>query len=249
MNIRRFIFAALYVLGFAIIVFASYQLITILGEERVARSEYSELREVAAMFPNDGSAFTEELTATAEDDAFDKPVDSLEPLMRLAELNPDFVGWIEIFGTLVDYPIVQGSDNSFYLRRTFLCERNRAGSVFMDFRAEPDFHTPLTFLYGHNMRDDSMFSTLMWFQDKAFLDSNTEIRIITATGELLTYEIISAWSTDVWDEIYSLDFQSASAVSDFFGHGEFEHFLALSTCLTSARQSSDERFVVVAGRR
>jgi hypothetical protein len=99
------------------------------------------------------------------------------------------------------------------------------------------------------MRDDSMFSTLMRFQDKTFLDSNTEIRIITATGEILTYEVISAWSTDVWDEIYSLDFQSTSAVSDFFGHEKFEYFLALSTCLTSARQGSDERFVVVAGLR
>jgi sortase B len=248
MNIKRFIFAALYVIGFAIIVFASYRLITILGEERVARSEYSELREVAAMLPRIGNTFAEESTTT-EGDVFGKPAGSLEPLTRLAELNPDFVGWIEVSGTLINYPIVQGNDNDFYLRRTFLGESNRAGSVFMDFRAEPDFRTPLTFLYGHNMRDNSMFSTLMRFQDKTFLDINTEIRIITATGEILTYEVISAWSTDVWDEIYSLDFRSASAVSVFFGHEEFEHFLALSTCLTSAQQGSDERFVVVAGLR
>jgi len=232
---RRLIYGVFYAVGLGVIIYALSGLLNTLGEESEARNEFAELRTIAS-----------EVLRSA-----DSEVDSTlkeESLAQLYEFNSDFVGWIEVLGTDVNYPVVRGLDNSFYLRRTFLGKPNRAGSIFMDYRAAPDFSTPLTVLYGHNMRDGSMFGSLKRFADEAFLEENTEIRVFTACGEIIFYDVIKAWGTDVWDDVYSLDFNNTLDISSFFMYNS-EHFLMLSTCLSGAPQGSDYRFIVVAVRR
>ena len=71
----------------------------------------------------------------------------------LQEINEDVVGWIYIPGTEVNYPVVQGDDNEYYLHRTFEKKDNFTGAIFLDYLCQPDFSSDNTILYGHNMKN------------------------------------------------------------------------------------------------
>jgi len=86
----------------------------------------------------------------------------------LRKINEDLVAWIQIPGIGLDYPVVQGEDNEYYLYHTFQKENNKAGSIFLDYRNHDDFTDRRVILYGHNMKDGSMFSNLKQYQDSVF---------------------------------------------------------------------------------
>ena len=68
----------------------------------------------------------------------------------------------------MDYPVVQGEDNEYHLHHMFRKEANKAESIFLDYRNRADFRDYRVIIYGHNMKDDSMFSNLKKWQDNAF---------------------------------------------------------------------------------
>lgn len=124
---------------------------------------------------------------------------------KLKELNEDYVGWLYIPDTKVNYPIVKGTDNSFYLNHNFLKEESKAGSIFIDCNIN-EFEDKNTIIYGHYMKDGSMFADL----HKIYSELNDTYKIYIATkNETLEYEIFSVfkdsadinnyqtfWSTD-----------------------------------------------------
>jgi SrtB family sortase len=173
-------------------------------------------------------------------------VDIMEVLQTFKDMNPDFIGFIVIPGTDINYPVVQGRNNDRYLHTTFNGARNPAGAIFMDYRCADGFHTPISILYGHNMRDGSMFSQLTRFTRNDFLQAHPHIIIITAGGERLQYRIVSVRRTHAWDEVFALDFNDADEAAYFFAHlyEDETRFLVLSTCVGNT--GSDERLVVVA---
>ena len=89
------------------------------------------------------------------------------------DINTDIVGWLTIPNTRIDYPIVIAGDNDFYLRRNIYKQPATAGSIFMDFRCARDFTDINTVIYGHNMKNRSMFGSLKLFADPGFFESNT----------------------------------------------------------------------------
>ena len=233
---RRLLYGLFYAIGLAIMIFGGIGLFEILSEDRAAQTEYDELRTIIG-----------DITLITND--FDPDREAMEQVFaELSVINPNVVGWIYIPATDVNYPVVIGPDNEYYLRRTFRGEYNRAGSIFMDYRVERDFTTPLTTLYGHNMRDGSMFASLMQYTNEEFLAENTEIRIITNEGDVLTYEIIKAWRTDAWDDVYAVNFDSGIDAQNFFNDIRSEYFLVLSTCWSGADRHPDDRFIVAAVR-
>lgn len=97
----------------------------------------------------------------------------------LEKINGDVVGWMIAEGTEIDYPVVQGTDNDFYLRHLFTRERNKLGSIFMDHRNQRDFSDQQTIIYGHNMKDGSMFSSLTKYKDQGYYDSAPTMQLYT----------------------------------------------------------------------
>ena len=91
---------------------------------------------------------------------------------KLKDLNSATVGWIQVNGTDVNYPVVKALDNDFYLHHDFNDKYNSAGWIFMDYRNNPNNFDKNTIIYGHNRMDDIMFGTLMntlkksWFNNK-----------------------------------------------------------------------------------
>jgi sortase B len=97
----------------------------------------------------------------------------------LLEENEDLVGWITMEGTQIDYPIVQAEDNVEYLTRNFYKDDNRAGSIFMDFRNDIESTGQNTILYGHRMKDGSMFEQLSKYQDEEFFKNHQTFQFDT----------------------------------------------------------------------
>ena len=97
----------------------------------------------------------------------------------LMELFPEVVGWIKLDDTPIDYPIVQFSDNDFFLTRLPDGTAHRNGSIFLDYRNKDDFSDKSILIYGHETRAGDMFGTLKHYRSQEFYDSNPVIDIYT----------------------------------------------------------------------
>lgn len=101
-----------------------------------------------------------------------KPGEIRQSFDDLRKVNEDIVGWIEMNDTMIQYPIVQSNDNAFYLTRNYIKDDTRAGSIFMDYRNDVLHESPNTVLYGHRMRDGSMFAGLTNYLKKDFFQDH-----------------------------------------------------------------------------
>ena len=121
----------------------------------------------------------------------DNPID----FDALKKINPDVYAWIQMPNTVIDYPILQNAQDDYYLRRSIYKKYLLAGCIFTNDCNAKDFSDPVTLVYGHNMRDDTMFYMLHNFEDKKFFDENEYFYIYTP-GHKSTYRIVSALKYD-----------------------------------------------------
>ena len=134
-----------------------------------------------------------EAEIVAEDDETEQ---ILSVYRDLAEENPHMIGWVEIEGTTVNYPVMYTPDSpSYYLRRNFSREYSDLGTPFMQENCEP-YVGANRLIYGHNMLRGGMFSDLELYREKSFWEGHRRIRFDTlqSTGE---YEIFAVFSVDV----------------------------------------------------
>ncbi|MDR1294842.1 MAG: class B sortase [Bifidobacteriaceae bacterium] len=165
------------------------------------------------------------------------------------ELNPDFVGWIDIPGTAITYPVVAGHDNEEYLSTTFAGTQNAAGAIFMDSRCSPGFDESLCVIYGHNMRDGSMFAGLNQYLDDEYAEQHGQINVVTADGDRRVYVVTSVRVTNTDDPVFGLPGAAPLKIREYLaqlGLPDSTTVIALSTCTDS--RSPDERLVVLATR-
>ena len=116
----------------------------------------------------------------------------------LRQEYPDVAGWLEITGTKIDYPFVLAEDNDKYLRSDLDGNYLLAGSLFMDYRCTPDFSLFNTIIYGHNIKNGSMFGTLPSFRDADFFARHTE-GIIHLEDTAYQLEIFACVLTNRYD--------------------------------------------------
>ena len=195
---------------------------------------------------------TEEGTQESEDviteDApeFDVPQKNLD-WAAIREINPDIYAWICIPGTEVDYPILQHpTDDSYYLNYNMNGTRGYPGCIYTERLNRKDFTDFDTVVYGHNMRNDSMFATLHNFEDKTFFDSNPYVYIYIG-DKVLVYEIFAAYTGGNEHILYANDFTNEAgrksyldsiAKSNYMNANLRDtelttesHILTLSTCV------------------
>lgn len=120
-------------------------------------------------------------------------------LIRLRKKNDDLIGWINIPGTRIDYPIVQAKNNDFYLEHTFAKNKSPGGAIFMDYRGNGAFQEYISVIYGHHMKDGSMFSDLRQYKSDQFLLSHQQVQIegITRTYQ---FQVFAAFFSDKNDD-------------------------------------------------
>ena len=183
---------------------------------------------------------------------------------KLYEQNNDMAGWISINGTKINYPVLysEGS-NAYYLHRNFERQNSPSGMIFMDYQCDRGGTSTNTILYGHNMRNGTMFHSLLNYEKKSFWEEYRSIGFDTMY-ERGAYEIFSVFRTTVGSkkEFRYYDFINAQSEDDFNSfvarckaeaiydtgitpvYGD--RLLMLSTC---SYNTGNERFVVAAVRR
>lgn len=187
------------IINFVVIIIfllSAYKLIEKHISNKKANEVYSELQEIK-----------ENLTENNEE--------SLEEdILDLSYINEDYRGWITIEDTNIDYPILQGEDNDYYLSRDINKEYLKSGSIFLDYRNN-NFDDKNTVIYGHSMRNGTMFGQLKYFKETGALDENKYIYILSQEGKTLKYEIFSVYTSDINDNYIKTSFNSDEEYKEF----------------------------------
>lgn len=228
-------------------------------QEREAGKGYEDLREQAVL-----------VEEPEEEEPEDEPVTEPEPekptveipidFETLWEQNPDIYAWIRVPGTDVDYPVLQSEDdNGYYLTHTIDGVEAMEGSIYTENYNSKEFDDPHTVIYGHNMKNGSMFRSLHNYEDKSFFDEHREI-LIYLPDAILEYRIFAAYVYDNRHLLLNYDFDDPKvfqqylddifAIRDISSHidasvevGVDDRILTLSTCNAGI---SSQRYLVQA---
>ena len=167
--------------------------------------------------------------------------------------NPDIIGWIYSPDTPINYPIAQSEDNDYYLRRLTDGTRNTAGTIFVDFRNSADFSDRNTLVYGHNMKNDTMFGTLSEYDSQSYYESHRTLWLLTPE-QSWKLEPIAGFVTRADSDSYTL-FESREELVGYLEEAltrsgfesevdpeQTERIVTLSTC---TYQGVDKRYILV----
>lgn len=102
----------------------------------------------------------------------------------LKKINPDVVSWITIPGTNIDYPLLQGKDNNQYLHKDMEGRDSAAGAIFLDHGDEADLSSRHNIIYGHHMKNGTMFKDIVRYKDQQYFDEHQNITIYTPDREI-----------------------------------------------------------------
>lgn len=164
-----------------------------------------------------------ETTASPEPIWIPAPLEEEDPYIRklgdidlaaLQEKNPDVLGWIFLPDSKINYPILQGEDNEYYLKHTWDGVPNSVGSIFMEARNTPDFSDFNTILYGHNMGNGSMFAHLHRYYNHTYWEKHPYVYLLNADG-IFRYEIFSSYKAEVDSSTYGLSFHQTETRVNF----------------------------------
>lgn len=228
------------VIAIVVALVSGFKLYEIIRGYQKGRSEYDKIAELAI--------------TVKDGDEDEKPMFQVD-FDELKKINPDTVGWIRFYPEphQINYPIVQGKDNSLYLNKTFSANENTVGAIFMNKDNNPDFNDHNTIIFGHRMNDDSMFHDLAKYEDQAFWEENPYFYIYTPDGREITYQIFAAGVLNELSDAYLTDLAGEEEMNRFLEatrQSAYEtgidvtkddYIVTLSTC---TKASNDERMVV-----
>ena len=184
---------------------------------------------------------------------------------KLQEQNSDIVGWIEVEGTNINYPVLQGEDNGYYMNHNYKKEENTYGSIFLDKDYDWSIPSSNLLLYGHNLQNGELFHDILNYKDKSYYEEHPVIRF-TTEKEDSEFEIISAFysrvyyksETNVFRYYYFINADNEEEYNEFVENAKEasiydtgktaeygDQLITLSTC---SYHTEDGRFVVV-GRK
>lgn len=166
-----------------IILFSLYKVGTILYGYHQGNSQYEEVQEIAKV--------------EKEDEGID--FDALQ------KVNDDVKAWIYLKDTVIDYPVMQTTNNDYYLYHMFNGEENGAGSIFVDYRNENPFQDFNTIIYGHRMKDGSMFRSLVDYRDADFYNAHKTM-LLTTPDAKYDVHVFSVVTVPATSDLYQLEF-------------------------------------------
>ena len=173
---------------------------------------------------------------------------------KLHKINPDIIAWIKVPGTKIDYPVLHCNKWNEYLHKDYSGEFNKPGSIFIQPETEKDFNDFHTIIFGHNMRNKSMFGSLHSYEEESFWRKHRMIYIYQP-GKAIRYRIFAVYDCKDGSEIYRTEYKDDNAKKEwieiirkesYFPVNDSvkvdDHILTLSTCSNGGPRSS--RYVV-----
>ena len=175
----------------------------------------------------------------------------------LQSINPDVKAWIVQDGTPINYPVLQGKDNDYYLERMFNRKLNKDGSIYLDSGSSSAFNDANTYIYGHHTKTEAMFTTLAEYKNQAYYDAHPQMVLLTPYGDY-SVDLFAARVCAVDDEIswrvkqflskaeFTDYLKALESQSLFIGHADAmpewgDQLLVLVTC---TNETHGERYVV-----
>lgn len=256
MKNQKKVYLIISIVSLVIVVAASAALGILLYSFKQARDDYSQLATQAR--EGKTSIFRDREEVQAPEENIPDPVDIPVDFEFLQGENADIIGWIQVDGTKIDYPILYDTTyNLYYLYHNYKGTSTAFGSIFVLGENGSDFTDFNTVVYGHNMLDGSMFAQLHQFRKKDFFDSHGQIIVYTPDRKL-TYQVFAAYRRDNLDIIANYDVSTEEVreeyIDSIYEHTAVENFkpdyqvtasdriLTLSTCIGNP----DYRYVVQA---
>lgn len=227
---RKFIYSVLFLICLGVFGFSAYQLFEIYNVKNSVNKEVKEL----------------ESTIKKEDDSYEVDWASLQ------EKNPDIIAWIIIPDTDISFPIVQGSDNSYYLNHTYLKEDNRMGSIFLSMDNQRDFSDVNSIIYGHSVDTGGMFTSLKEYKDLEYYQEHDYLYLLTPSQNYKCDVICFSQVEDGCD-YYNINFNIDDMMNTYLQTAthytnveNVKSVITLSTCDLDYGAHSTKRFVLVA---
>ena len=166
-----------------------------------------------------------------------------QSIVEMQDAYPDAIGWLTVPNTKIDYPFAQGGDNAHYLHLDLDQQWAAAGTIFMDFRNSQDFSDFNTILFGHHMRNGSMFGTLQAFNNQAFFEENQTGTIFLADQtyaiEFIAFAVIEPNDAVIYDPMVTTGADRAAFLDHVKNIARYyrdvdatasDRFVTLSTC-------------------
>lgn len=222
------------VIAIGVFVFSGYKLYTIFSEYKESESEYEDIvKDVIHKIDPIEDPVTGEILE--EEPKF------VVDFEKLNETNSDIVAWIRFEEPeIISYPVVQGSDNNKYLNTTFEGKRNASGAIFMDVANSPDFVNRNTFIYGHNMKNGSMFGQLRKFKDSSYCNENPYFFIYTPDGMCSRYQIFSVCVVKDMSYSFEMSYSSDDAFADYISY-----IRSISMCAVDVDVTTDSKIITL----
>lgn len=253
----------------AVFCFGGWKLWSIRQEYRTGTDAYASLAQTAIVPAEPSRTEPEKPVAPTKPEPADMPEEP-EPLPEepevfahtvsfqvdfapLLEINGDTVAWIRSDTGEIDYPVVQGADNDYYLNHLFDGTVNKNGTIFVDARNTPGFEDSNTIIYGHNMLNGAIFATLPQYSTAGYYEAHPTLELVTPDrGYIL--EVFSGYTVSSSADVYRMTFSSGIDYADYLveirQRSEFESpvemavtdkMVTLSTCVY---QFSGARYVL-----
>ena len=251
---KKGIMRLLTLLCLAVFLFSAWKLVGIFQEYREAEQLYND---AANEFTTLNSDQDKEHAVPVPSMREQAPVEV--DFSNLLKINDDIIGWIYMEDTVVNYPLLQGENNLYYLDKTLYKKYLASGSIYLDCDNEPDFSDAHSIIFGHNMKNHTMFGDLSDLRDEDYLKEHPYVDLILTDGTWMRYEICSMYRAHVEDGTFRAPLNKAKNFKPFmeliteknmYADSELDlpvvqeddKVLTLSTC---TEDSADlERFVV-----
>lgn len=254
MKLGTILRAAAAVLCLAVLAVSLWQIGTILADYRAGQNAYAELEQYTAPAPTAPPIAAPQSGAAGAAEAEPEISFPQVDFDALRAVNPDVVGWITCEGTAINYPIAQAADNFYYLDHLFGGGENKAGCIFLDCANSPDFSNAHSIVYGHHMKNGTMFQPLVNYKKQEYYDAHPRMLLMTPQQNY-TIEIfagyVAAADADAWrlwfatDEDLEAWLQQSVASSCFTSTvtpAVTDRIITLSTC---TYEFDDARFVLL----
>lgn len=157
----------------------------------------------------------------------------------LQAINKDIVAWISADDGVINYPVVHGSDNEYYLNHLVDGTVNKNGSIFVDFRHEPGFVERNTFVYGHNMLNGTMFANLSLYGTAGYYDQHRTLLLVTPECSY-SLQVFSGYVTPGDSDIYQLTYRD-----DVDFEGYLEKIRLMSDFTSDVEVTAQDRIVTL----
>ena len=252
-NLKRKI---IYYILITIIILSSIYIIKHLKMQKEAKEE-SELLNKIDIMEN-----TIDLNKNKNTIEINEETERMTKIKKLQEENSDIVGWIEVEGTNINYPVLQGEDNEYYLTHNYKKEKSQKGSIFLSKDYDLKLPSDNLLIYGHNLISGQMFNNLLKYKDREFYEKHPNIRFTTAKEDF-KFEIFSVFYSKVFlkseenvfryynfvtaksEKDYNNFVENAKKASIYDTNKEAEYGDRLITLVTCSYHVEDGRFVVI----